>query len=74
MLVLCLIALGLHILPDLNYESADKKLISAAVEGLPYTCWVLNVDQETAVGPDEIVFQSHGDDGSGKQPVDQPRE
>ena len=72
-LVLCLIALGFYNPPDLNYKSADKRLISAATEGLTYTCWVLYADQETAIGPDEVVFQLHDADadddtgGSGKR-------
>ena len=69
-------------LPDLTYEFADNKLISAAAEGLTYTWWVLHADQETATGRDEVVFPSHGVDdddadsgsGSGERPVDQPCE
>jgi len=55
-----LIALGLHILPDSIYESADEKLVfQYAAEGLAHTCWVLYADQATGVGPDEVVFQPY---------------
>ena len=74
-----LIALCLHILPDSNYESVDKKPVSeAAVGSLTYTCWVLYANQATAVRPDEVFFQSHDDDdddaSSANRSVDQPRE
>ena len=55
-----LIVLGLHILPDSIYESADEKLIFRyAAEGLAHTCWVLYIDQATGVGPDEVVFEPY---------------
>ncbi len=55
-----LIALGLHILPDSVYESADEKLLfQYAAEGLAHTCWVLYADQTTGVGPDEVVFEPY---------------
>ena len=61
-----LIALGLHILPDSIYESADEKLLfQYAAEGLAHTCWVLYADQATGVGPDQVVFQPYGSDESG---------
>ena len=56
-----LIALGLHILPDSIYKSADEKLLfQYAAEGLAHTCWVLYADQATGVGPDEVVFEPYG--------------
>lgn len=56
-----LIALGLHILPDSIYESADEKLLlQYAAEGLAHTCWVLYADQATGLGPDEVVFEPYG--------------
>ena len=61
-----LIALGLHILPDSIYESADEKLIfESAAEGLAHTCWVLYADQATGIGPDEVVFQPYSYDETG---------
>ena len=60
-----LITLGLHILPDSVYKSADEKLLfQHAAEGLAHTCWVLYADQATGVGPDEVVFEPYNSDES----------
>lgn len=31
-----------------------------AAEGLAETCWAISVDQETGLGPDEVVFGKWG--------------
>ena len=60
-----LITLGLHILPDSVYKSADEKLLfQHAAEGLAHTCWVLYADQATGIGPEEVVFEPYDSDSS----------
>jgi mannosyl-oligosaccharide alpha-1,2-mannosidase len=58
-----LIALGLHVLPESEYESTDERLIfQHAASGLAHTCWVLYADQATGVGPEEVVFEPYEPD------------
>lgn len=46
-----------------------------AAEGLAETCWVVSVDQETGLGPDEVAFgrwgssREKGKDGECEKPV-----
>ncbi|KAF8637671.1 hypothetical protein AX17_002737 [Amanita inopinata Kibby_2008] len=47
-----LLALGVHVLPDLPQK--DKELHLWAAKGLAYTCYLTYADQETGLGPDEM--------------------
>ncbi|KAG8906541.1 hypothetical protein FRC01_007964, partial [Tulasnella sp. 417] len=50
-----LLSLGVHTLHE-HLTLRQRRTHMWAAEGLAETCWVISVDQETGLGPDEVVF------------------
>ena len=54
------LALGASTLPDTELSPKEKEIHRWAAHGLAYTCAIIFADQETGLGPEEIVMSAKG--------------
>ncbi|TDL21105.1 seven-hairpin glycosidase [Rickenella mellea] len=55
-----LLALGAHTLPPAALSDKQRERHWWAAEGLAYSCWMMYADQETGLGPEEVLFNFEG--------------